>query len=452
MRSLKKIILLAFILIIAVMSMSACGVWKTPYESLDGEGFNISVKFDANGGAFAGVNDVCVVDVFSKDNVVSGAEGKSGIKLFAPDDPIRKDDAFEISKPNCFLAGWYLEREPRVNENGEPLDENGVLTSVSGKEQGYVYSKKWDFDSDLLEIDMDGSYSASENVITLYAAWVPYFTYEFYAEDGQGGYKNIGDVALIDLEIPEWNERTGKLDMKKVPRVDGMTFDGAYYDEEMTMPITSTISGQVDYEKGISTTEVIKVYTTWLEGDWYKIYNAKQFYDNSKPGGNYILCADIDFADSVWAPTLVKGTFTGTIKGNGYKISNITVTQGDISTFSAGLFGSLGAGAAIENVTFENVTFILEAGSRMAGAAFGLLAGTISDDVTLENVSITGSILVSDNCYPSDSYVVGLVAGSGSDHGIDASGISCGTLTENSTKVSVTKDSDGKSVTITFVQ
>ena len=63
-RLLKHLVWVAAILV-AVTCITACSKWGTPYESMDKDGFNVSVRFDSNGGMFAGANDVCVVDVFN---------------------------------------------------------------------------------------------------------------------------------------------------------------------------------------------------------------------------------------------------------------------------------------------------------------------------------------------------------------------------------------------------
>ncbi|MBQ9115525.1 MAG: hypothetical protein IJY04_00725 [Clostridia bacterium] len=288
--------------------------------------------------------------------------------------------------------------------------------------------------------------------MTLYAAWIPYFTYEFMAKNEETGeFETIGTESLINLELPTWNENTGKLEMKKFPTVDGKTFLAAYLDEEMTEELTESITGNVDYEKGIGVSGSVKIYTTWREGEWFRIYNAKQFYSNSRPGGCYELMADLDFSAQVWAPTLAKGKFTGIIEGNGHKISNISVIQADISQISGGVFGSL-EGARISNVTFENITYTVQSGSRLAGASFGLLCGSANDTSVLENVSVIGGkLLIGDGCYPGDSYSFGLLCGSGGSMGVDLSGITCETQTAGSAKVAVETDAVSGRVTVTFL-
>lgn len=427
--------------------------WESPYDSLDREGYNISVRFDANGGVFAGTNDVYIVDVYNAENGVE-KNGEVGFYLLSPEDSRRAEGAFSVSRSGYFLAGWYTERTLRVDEDGNALDEFGVLTSVSGREQGYSYSGRWDFESDLLTVDGNAEHSSSTTVATLYAAWVPYFSYDFYSVDAQTGETVfIESVSSIDLDIPQWNETTGKLDLEKFPSRENMTFDAAYLDAELTTELSEKISGTesfVDYETGTTSTESVNIYTTWLEGTWFKIYTAQQFFNNSRLDGNYMICADLDFEGAVWSPTLVKGKFSGKIYGNGYTISNITATQADNSQIYGGLFGTLESGAVIQDLTLENVTFTIEAGSRMQGAAFGLLAGSVSSDAALENVTVTGCLYISESCYPQADYSIGLLCGSGTSDGVSYT-IECMLEEDNTGAISVSVDDDD-TVTITFGQ
>lgn len=448
MKKFFKIFVSAGLLLTAILAVTSCsGNWEPPYEDLNKNGYTVSVKFDANGGVFAGTNDVYIVDVFNAADVTDG----KGAYLLSPDDPLRAEGAFEISRNGYFLAGWYTEREARVNDKGEALDDYGVPVSESGRPQGYSYSGKWDFETSTLRVDNASSLNSASPVCTLYAAWIPYFNYEFYAENENGDFELIGSEASINLEIPQWSEKTGKLDSRSFPEREGYTFDTVYLDERMENRLTENISGAdlyVDYTTGTTATEKVCVYTTWLEGNWFKVYNAEQMYSNSRLDGNYILCGNLDFSESVWSPTLTKGKFTGKIYGNGFTISNVTVVQGDNSQLFGGLFGSIDSGAVFDNVKFENVSYEISAGSRMQGATFGLFAGTIASDAVFTDVSVQGELLIGSNCYPQNSYVIGLLCSSGDFTGIDSANITC-TVAEGTENITVTTEENG-TVAIVF--
>ena len=217
MKKYLKLLLVTALLGTALLAMTACSKWEKPYASADADGYTVSVRFDANGGMFAGTNDVFLIDVFNPTAAPKNASGKAEISLISPDDSRRESNAFEVSNTGYFLAGWYRERALRTDENGNALDVDGNLCSVSGKAQGYVYSGRWDFSKDRLEVDPNGSYSSATPTMTLYAAWIPYYTYEFYAWDAESGqFTLIQTQQLLELTLPEWNVNTGKLDMKRV--------------------------------------------------------------------------------------------------------------------------------------------------------------------------------------------------------------------------------------------
>jgi hypothetical protein len=442
----NKFILLPVILLI-LLSFTACaGNWEAPYTSLEAQGGTVRVRFDANGGLFAGTKDVSIVDVYDISQVYGG------VYLLSPDDPIRGSGCFSVTRNGYFLAGWYTQRELRVNESGQPLDEFGVLCSKSGREQGYTYSGLWNFGSDKLQLDSSIGYDSETPTLTmtLYAAWIPYINYDFYSVSASGDVQFIERVQAVQLELPQWSDKTGKLNLNGFPSVDGATFDRAFLDEALTQPLDASLSGSdsyVDFESGTLNVESVKIYTTWMEGVWFKIRTPEQFLSNARPDGNYILEADLDFSNAVWPPALIKSKFSGRILGNGHTISNLNVVQADNSQIYGGLFGSLEDGAAITDLTFENVSFTIQAGSRMQGATFGLLSGSRATGATLENVQVTGQLLISKNCYPSD-YTIGLLCGSGSTDGVNYT-IECRVAEENADNLTVTVHDDD-TVTVTF--
>jgi hypothetical protein len=86
----------------------------------------------------------------------------------------------------------------------------------------------------------------------------------------------------------------------------------------------------------------------------------------------------------------------------------------------------------------------------MQGAAFGLLAGSVSSTADIAGVTISGQLLISENCYPQESYVIGLLCGSGNISGVQ-SDITCAIAEGSSEKIAVEVDPSG-SVSLTFLQ
>lgn len=420
--------ILILLLVLTMLLVTGCTEEPTPYEVNDAEQFTVSVKYDANGGTFT-TNTAVIVDSYDP---ASNAK----IALLPPDAKERGNDAFTAVNNGYFLAGWY--RECTKQSDGT-----------------YIYSGKWDFENDLLEIDPAGEYSSAEPVMTLYAAWVPMFRINF--RDLQSG--EILDTYTFDpntgasLTVPALNEETGAVEMHKFPERSGYTFNSVYYDAEGTKLVDTpevVHTGTVNFENGTAENGTMDLYIDWTEGEWYHIYNTEQFLDNASVNANFVLHADLDFAGEIWPTSLMYGNFSGSIQGNGHTIRNVELTQKNNSKVNAGLFGHLTENASLTDVTFENVTFTIQAGTRVMGTNFGLLAGTVSNDAQLENVHIRSSCLQIDSaCYFGvDEYVIGLVCGMGDATRVNAD-ITCAVVGDMPESIVV--HIDGNEVTLEFV-
>ena len=406
-------ILGALLLCLFVLSLSACSSFGTPWDRMDGEGYTVSVRFDANGGLFAGTEKVTVVDVFHPEN-------QSAIYLLPPDDPRRGDgNAFEVSRTDYFFAGWYREKT---------VEEDGSVT----------YGGKWDFDRDTLSASAEGA-SSEIPVLTLYAAWVPYPTFEIYAKDEGGNWFLADALTALSLTVPTWDEKTGKLNMGSFPKRQGMTLWNVYTDEDCTEAARGTYYGEYDEETATLTVSTVQLYTEWREGDWYRITNADQWLSLAGASKSYCIMEDIDFAGKIWPPTLTKTTYSGTVEGNGHTFSNISVVLGDNSQTNNGLFGALSETAAIRDLTLENVTVTLSAGSRKAGATFGLLTGTAAEGAAFENLQISGTLILGKDMFLGQDLRIGAISSSG-DLGLDASRV---TVESEEGGPSFTRNEDG---------
>ena len=376
----------AVILIAGVIWAIARGN-KSYYDDLNKSGYTVSITFDADGGTFKG-SDSSVVDLYDPTKV-----GSEGIKLLSPDDPRRdKSNALTVTKAGYFLAGWYREKTL--------IDENNP-------EKGYTYSGKWDFENDRVEIDTSKEYNAENSVLTLYAAWVPYYNYEIYALDESGSEILVSTVSAINLTIPEWAEGDVALDMDNFPSREGYTLDKVYYYDSRTEEIEGSlnsagtkkiISGQWDEKTATSLTPTIKLYTTWKTGERYRIYTTEDLRKHADAKGYYEIYADLDFTGVEWPAVFANEKFEGKIFGNGHTISGVSIESNSRSRINNGLFSSLGETAYIENLKFDNVTHTVNLMSVAPGASFGLLAGTAAEGASFNNLTVNGKILIGDNC------------------------------------------------------
>jgi hypothetical protein len=87
----------------------------------------------------------------------------------------------------------------------------------------------------------------------------------------------------------------------------------------------------------------------------------------------------------------------------------------------------------------------------MQSPVFGLLCGTLSDDATLESVSVSNSsFVISGDIYPQE-YTIGTLVGNGGNRGIDISGIKVSLAEGAESKISITADSTTGEITLTFL-
>jgi len=434
----KKI--LALVCLVLMLAFAAgCGAEQTPYEVNDAEGYTVSVKYDANGGVFT-TNTSVIVDSYNVSELGVNGAGKAEIALLTPDNAARGNDAFTAINNGHFLAGWYAERTETTDAEGNTV---------------YTYSGKWDFETDRLAVDPGEAHSSSEPVLTLYAAWVPLFEIEFYSLES-GEYMNsytFNPTTEGDILVPALDEESGSIELYDFPANPGYTFNGAYYDAEGTLAVTTEAvnhPGFVNEETGTAENPVMALYVDWTEGEWYHIYNVEQFLDNASVSGSYVIHADLDFTDEIWPSSLMYGNFSGTIQGNGHTFSNINIEQTNNSKINAGLFGSLTEDAVVSDLNLENLTFTIKAGTRVAGASYGLFAGSVSDKAEISNVEIlSGTLQVDSDCYFGvDDYVIGLVSGMG-NAGIDAANIATAGVGNAPETVVITLD--GEEVIVEFV-
>lgn len=442
MKNNVKILILVFVLLFAAVFMTSCLGDKTPYEEYDEAGYNVSIKYDANGGLFT-TNTSVVVDTYDATKFPTNSNGEHELVLVSPDNPIKdKENRFTPSKAGYFLVGWYTEREEVKDNDGNVVE--------------YRYSGRWDFENDRFAVSTDGK-SAQTPSLTLYAAWAPRFSYEFYDLDSGAhlGSYEFDPVYINSIRVPVWNEDSGKLNMYEFPDVDNKTFNAVYLDESGTTLVSEeriAHTGSINLENATAKDPVMKLYVDMLDGIWFNVYKAEHFINNSRLDGNYNILADLDFTDLYWSNTLTYGEFSGTIIGNGHRISNVNVTQANASKTNAGLFGTIASTARIENVTFENITLNIETGSRMPGASFGLIAGSIASADSLSGITVSGSIIITPTPLITEDTVIGLIAGTGDFGDIDFSSISCEALEpEDEYTDAISVSIDGNMVEITVI-
>ena len=436
-----RIILLVIVALASVLLIASCGD-ESHYDEYDEGGYQISVKYDANGGILTEATSV-IVDTYALNSLPT-KDGVKVAKLINPADKETRGDVnkFKPTRNGYSFVGWYAERTEKIEANGE----------VS-----YTYSKMWDFEKDRLELDPNGDYSASEPVLTLYAAWIPKFSFEFYSiDDPETLLKSYEVAANSEIAMPYWDKKTGEIYMGVFPEIENKTFLSVYSDPEGKNKLTGENvkhSGTLNLENATAVNPTMKLYIDTMDGEWKHIYTASQL-GKIDLNGNYIIMNDLDFhykdvlgRDKFysWADYLIGGKFTGkligaeTEGGAPIKIKNLRYAQlSGASVYSVGMFGQISAEAEMKNLAFEDMILTMDKGATAtANVSFGMLAGKIEKGADIKNVSVGGTIEIYSNCRFKDvkQVFVGLASGSNNNQGIDFSGVSVSIVGDNPERI-----------------
>lgn len=432
-------ILSVLCLITLCAGLTACAKDKTEEDKLREQGYLISVRYDAgNGGKFLNQENRYVLDMFNPSRYTKDASGKIYIKLLEPTDKKRGSATFSLTREGYFYAGWYQKRELVRNAKGEVVDEQGkTLYQEPITEEfyydedykeaavpAYTYSDPWDFDKPL-------EYTVNGEVLdmTLYAAWVPYFSFEYYAKNEKGEWAKYGETSFNykfnstagadgtegDLNVcylPDWSETVDgeKCGYMKYDRTGtsftfpdkfGYTFKAAYTDlsdkGELSGQITTSIrhSGSMDYSTATAINPVQKIYVDFDEGTRFIIATAKQLADNASSTGMYTLIKDLDFNGVNWPAAFESGTFQGVFDGGNHTVKNVTAKHATNAYGNGGLFGKIAKDAEVKDVTFENAT--LDISNISINETFetnlGMFSGNIETGAKVSNISLVKSTI-----------------------------------------------------------
>ncbi len=477
----------------------------TKLEEYQKQGYTIMVTYDANGGSFLSREGVTIVDLFKPSDHVK-EDGKVHVKLTEPTDLTRPTSGtgnITLTMKEHFFVGWYENCELRKNDAGQVVDEEGApLQEIDGTYYyvgtqteampAYTYSDRWDFATDTIDYEEeDGLYQ-----MTLYAAWVPYFEFEYYyrvegstdwtyLQTSTFDYKttNAEGSTTHDKDtiwLPDWKDGQMNHEYRyannatfKFPQIDGTTFTKAYTDADCTQAIDETSfvhQGTIDYEKGEAVNRIQKIYFEVEEGKRYKIETAEQFSAYAGLSGTFDIVADeLDFKNGEvkWPASLTAGTFEGkisTISGQACKFKNVVAKFNSESAKNGGLFGRISNKAIIENITLENVTVDIATAKKantLDECWFGLFAGMIDEGANIAGVTIGGKMRLGAVSLQGN-YVISLLA-NGNTSGITAGQVTLevygkthselyqysfnpNNVTVNQTEWTVTLDFSGKSV------
>lgn len=478
----KKICTILSLSCIAAACVFAAGcAEKSAVDKLREAGCKVFVTYNANGGKFIGTEKVYLLDGINPDDNcwTKSDDGKTHIKLTDPTNKLRPTgttDKMTLMKTEYSLAGWYRNRELLKDEKGNALDEAGnvltqkdemyflKLTNEDGSERkvtvcdgqyfyegkvsdggivkdtatnkyvyerskaeakiaemvtpAYSYSGYWDFATDEIEYaESDGEVS-----LTLYAGWVPYYQYYYYAKNDSGEWEKYGttyfDYVLSssgnekyadqgEMYLPNWQGGNGAMNYshtyidkstKEFPSIAGKTFKAAYADEKCTQQYTDKIThnGTLDPATALPKDRIQNVYVEFYDEEMFKIETAEQLAANAKTNGSYEILNDLDFEKTTWPAVFTTGAFTGKMfsaTGESITLKNVKAQYAG-TTANGGLFGLIAAGAQLKNLRFENVTMnFASVTCSETDTGYGLFSGDINGAAQIENITVSGAKL-----------------------------------------------------------
>ena len=487
---------------------------KSAVDKLREAGCKVFVTYNANGGKFIGTEKVYLLDGINPDDScwTKSDDGKTHIKLTDPTNKLRPTgttDKMTLMKTEYSLAGWYRNRELLKDEKGNALDEAGnvltqkdemyflKLTNEDGSERkvtvcdgqyfyegkvsageaidgaiikdnaakkyiyaiskaeakiaemvtpAYSYSGYWDFATDEIEY----AESAGEVSLTLYAGWVPYYQYYYYAKNDSGEWEKYGttyfDYVLSssgnekyadqgEMYLPNWQGGNGAMNYshtyidkstKEFPSIAGKTFKAAYADKECTQQYTDKIThnGTLDPATALPKDRIQNVYVEFYDEEMFKIETAEQLAANAKTNGSYEILNDLDFEKTTWPAVFTTGAFTGKM----FSATDKSVTLKNVkaqyaaTTANGGLFGLIAAGAQLRNLRFENVTMdFASVTSRETDTSYGLFSGNVDEAAQIKNITVSGAKLRLGIIQLQSGYKINLLAG-GNASGITQEG------------------------------
>ncbi len=411
----KNKLLILLVALASLFIFGGCSLSETLEEVISKRDVVAQVTYYSNGGDFG--NSIKVKDIYYKENSLAldiGEAGKVNNVI---------SGSIAVSRTGYELVGWY---QVELDSKGNPVfedEERGIyklgeefdFTKTLQKDDHFFIAARWRAlvgvkvmmvcdEGVTIEVG-EAKYGLKEGVTSLKNG----------DEIGELEYDSK-DQLLISSET-EPNETLFKLKDRS------FTFIRYYADAACTTPVSGTIKrGEED----------ITIYAKYVQGNWTRVstaMQARQMWSGLGQSKNnwYWLMNDIDLASARAVEPLL--ATVGRLQGDGHVIQNMTVEKEQLTatTERISMFGNIEQTAAIENVTFENVTMTYKAKSYISIEVYGVFTSCAAE-AALSNVTISGSVSLSgfdsiahnmtsnyDNClfggYASDSaYTGGITA------------------------------------------
>ena len=381
MKRFKLALGLFIILVICAVGFTACNTTEIDKQRENGK--IITVTYDSNGGKMLQRDGVSLIDMIDPDDYTADSEGNISIKLLDPTDARRTHgnmlEKVSVTKSGYFLAGWYQTRTVKVNADDEPIDDNGRVLKENldgtfnykdpkNKDEAsinvtpaYNYDDLWDFNEDVITYKK----GSGKKDITLYAGWVMNFKFEFYTVT-EAGTTLAATYSFNYLDVEAAPEKG--IDKIAIP---------SYTDNN------GGRTPAMNYSlKNNSTTNFPSI-----QGKTFEAAYSDEACTEMITGDTVTHGGSMDYEKGAGVNP-VKKIYAKYSEGEVYKIKTAKIT----------------------NVTFENISYDMAAGTSSGTGKFGSFAGNIEEGAELTNVTLTGVILRIGAINYNAKYTVNLIA------------------------------------------
>ena len=284
--------------------------------------------------------------------------------------------------PNQPVTAWYPATDGTLDLRDQ--DTNGLAYLLHGTGTGdYLTPVTLTFTHSLAKVRVTPTGDALGEVQSLQLYTYTQCTYE------KGTVVQGSQEGWIEMKKCEYTENGNAITCWEANVVPGYTItklmaNNDNKERDLSAAITPEAGKfyniTLDKDKGYTDDGQGNYTVTSAEG----LKNIAELVNNGDTDINITLDNDIDLSDINWTPIGdYYNRYTGTFDGGNYTITGLTVTG---SNEYAGLFGRIGSGGTVKDVTLEEVK--IESNNDMS--AVGGVAGRSYG--TLENCSVSGSV------------------------------------------------------------
>ena len=344
--------------------------WGTPQTRVSEKEDGKSSTFDADDKFAVQIDDKGEVGTYTVQN---DGSAEAEIPLYWSD----RDEAHTVT-------AWYPATDGTLDLSDQQT--NGLAYLLSGTGTGdYQTPVKLTFTHSLAKVRVTPTGDALGEVQSLQLYTYTQCTYE------KGTVVQGSQEGWIEMKKCEYTENGNAITCWEANVVPGYTItklmaNNDNKERDLSAAITP-VAGKfynitLDKDKGYTDDGQGNYTVTSAEG----LKNiAKLVNEEWKSDINITLTADINLSGIDWTPIGIdyNHQYTGTFNGGGHTITGLTVTGSDQY---AGLFGRIGSGGTVKNVTLKDVKIESNHSSGNVGGVAGWSYGNI------ENCSVSGSV------------------------------------------------------------